>query len=151
MNEAEWFWSHEPTRSRGHSDGLTNPAITGVEEIFEFKSMGRSRAAKLAKGEPDDPVVVRSFRDLAPEYYAQGQEYMRLSGRRRWRGVLMSIEYPYPMREVAMEYDPFFAGNIGMKYERVLKAAATRTPPLACCGNAKSCPAARACSVARIS
>lgn len=150
MNEAEWFWKHEATKSRGHSDGLTDPKITfGYEEIFEFKSMSQMRMRHIPKGEPDDPQVLRAFRKMVPEYHAQGQEYMRLSNRRRWRCVLMAIEYPYPMREITMEYDPFFAGNIAMKYERVLSAAEAGQPPMVCCGSPKTCMASAVCEMGK--
>lgn len=150
MNEAEWFWSHAPTRSRGHSDGLTTPAVTDGEEIFEFKSMNAAKLSRFPAGEPDDPALLAHFAKVVPEYRLQGQEYMRLSGRRRWRCVLMAIEYPYPMREIVMDYDPFIAGNIAMKYERVLKAYAEGKPPQSCCGNAKDCLARSVCTVGRI-
>jgi len=145
MNPAEWFWSDEKTRSRGHSDGLDFD-----DEIFEFKTMNAARLRKIADGEPESPEVLRSFRSLTPDYYAQGQEYMRLSGRQRWRAIIMAIEYPYPMREIAMEYDPFFAQNIALKYERVLQAFADGRPPSECCGNPKGCFAAAVCEPGRV-
>lgn len=143
MSPAEWFWQHEATRSRGHSDGRT-----ADDEIFEFKTMGRARLDKFPVGAPDDPAVLEHLRKIAPEYYAQGQEYMRISGLRRWRAVLMAIEYPYPMREIVMDYDPFYAGQIALKYERVLQAAADQRPPIPCCSGgvaARECLARTVC------
>ncbi len=147
-NPAEWFWSHEGTKARGWSDGLTNSKITDDEEIFEYKTMRAAKAAKIANGAPDSPEVLESFRRLAPEYYAQGQEYMRLSGRRRWRAIIMSLDWPFPIREIVMNYDPIFAGQTAMKYERVLQAVADQRPPLGgCCGGVKDCPARLLCSL----
>lgn len=147
-NAAEWFWKHERTRSRGHSDGLTQE-----EEIFEWKTMNSSRLRRIVEGPPDSLAVLDSFRKIAPEYFAQGQEYMRISGRRRWRAVLMAIEYPFPMREIVMDYDPLFAGSIGLKYERVLQAVEDGREPLPCCSGgaaAKVCPARAVCPIASL-
>jgi len=128
-NVAEWGWVHAVTQARGHSDGLTPD-----QEIFELKSMNQARLSKLAPGAPADPAVLASFRKMCPDYYAQGQEYMRLSGRRSWRCVLMAIEYPYPMREIVMAYDPIYAQGIAFKYETVIQAVADQRPPRPCCG-----------------
>lgn len=142
-NPAEWLWFDEETRARGWSDGLT---LDG--EIFEFKSMRQAKAAKIANGAPDSPEVQQSFRDLVPGYYAQAQEYMRLSGRKRWRGVVLSLEWPFPLREVVLDFDPFFAHQIATKYRSVLQAAADQRPPMPCCGGGKiaaACPARAVC------
>lgn len=147
MHPAEWFWSHLATKARGHSDGLTPE-----EDIFEFKSMNNARLSKFPAGAPDDPSVIAHLRKVAPDYFAQGQEYMRLSGRRRWRAVLMAIEYPYPMREIVMDYDPFWAGNLAMKYERVLQAVADGKPPTPCCSGgatARECFARTICPMGK--
>ncbi len=133
------------TGSRGHVDGLSDT------EIGEFKTMREMRARKIAKGAPDDPAVVESFRTLVPEYYAQGQEYMRISGYRRWRALILSLEYPFSFREVAMDYDHHFGGQIRDKYMRVRQAAADYRPPPPCCApsskEAKACPARLVCPV----
>lgn len=145
MNAAEWPWKHEKTRSRGHTDGLTMD-----EEVFEFKTMGKNRLDRFPVGGPEDPDVLAYLRRIMPDYYAQGQEYMRLSGRRRWRAVILGMEYPYPMREITMTYDPFYADQIVQKYERVLQAVADQRPPSFCCGGgaaAKECPARGICEM----
>jgi hypothetical protein len=147
INPAEWFWSDEDTRSRGRCDGLTNEEITGEEEIFEFKTMMGARARKIPAGRPDDKEVQAAFRVLDPGYYAQAQEYMRMSGRRRWRAIILSLEYPFPMREIVLDYDPLLAREIQVKYRNVLQAAADQRPPTPCCGGGKVANACFARSV----
>lgn len=134
------------TGARGHMDGVSD------DEVGEFKTMRGARAAKIANGRPDDKDVIESFKALIPEYWAQGQEYMRISGYRRWRAVILSLEYPYPMREVAMTYDHAFGQATREKYMRVRQAVADLRPPRPCCApaskEAKACPARLVCPVA---
>ncbi len=140
----------EQTGSRGHMDGLTKD-----HEVFEFKTMNRTKLSKIEKGAPDDPAVLASFKEMKPEYFAQGQEYMRLSGYRRWRGVILALEYPFEMREVVMDYDHIFCEQLRQKYLRVRQAVADQRPPLECCGTpgskvVKSCPARLLCPTAAL-
>lgn len=137
INPAEWFWFDEQTRSRGRCDGLTSDKICPDEEVFEFKTMMGQRARKIPQGRPDSPEVEAAFRAMAPDYYAQAQEYMRLSGRRRWRAVILSLEYPFPMREIVLRYDHVFAREIEIKYRKVVQAVADQRPPQFCCGGGK--------------
>lgn len=133
---------HE-TGARGSMDGVSDT------EVGEFKTMRGARAAKIAKGAPDSPEVVDSFRALVPEYWAQGQEYMRLSGYRRWRAVILSLEYPFAMREVAMGYDHAFNHQTREKYMRVRQAVADQRLSMPCCApaskEAQACPARLVC------
>lgn len=153
-NPAEWFWSDPETRARGWSDGLTVANVTGgVEEIAELKTMRGPKANKIPKGAPDSIDVQRGFRDLVPGYYAQAQEYMRLSGRRRWRCVIVTLEWPFPLREIVLDYDPFTAYQVSEKYKRVLQAVADQRPPQFCCSGGKTaaaCPARLICEMGKI-
>lgn len=125
----------------------THTHVTGG--IVTHNTMRGARAAKIVKGSPDDPAVVESFRALVPEYYAQGQEYMRLSGYRRWRALIISLEYPFAMREVAMSFDHQYALAVRDKYMRVRQAVADQRSPQPCCAplskDAKVCPARLVC------
>jgi hypothetical protein len=135
----------DETGSRGHIDGIS------ADEVGEFKTMRETKAMKLADGPPDHPDVVASFKKLVPVYYAQGQEYMRLSGIHRWRCLILSLEYPFPMREVAMGYDPLHNHDIREKYLRVRQAVADDQLLIPCCApgskEAKACPARNVCPV----
>ncbi len=131
------------TGARGSMDGVSD------DEVGEFKTMRGARAAKIANGPPDSLEVVESFRKLVPEYWAQGQEYMRISGYRRWRAIILSLEYPFSMREVAMGYDHAWNFEIREKYMRVRQAIADQRSPRPCCApaskEAKACPARLVC------
>lgn len=146
-NAVEVYVEDPETGARGSMDGVSD------DEVGEFKTMRGARAAKIAKGSPDSPEVIESFKVLAPDYYAQGQEYMRLSGIRRWRGVILSLEYPFPMREVAMGYDHAWNYQVAEKYKRVRQAVADQTMPQPCCApaskDAQVCPARLVCPVGR--
>lgn len=144
--QKEHGFSDTETRSRGSVDGLSVDS-----EVFEYKTMMTAKMARIERGAPTDPAVLESFKRLAPEYFFQGQEYMRLSGFRRWRGVIQGLEYPFEMREIAMEFDPAAAYGIRDKYRAVLQAVADQRLPLACCAPksdlAKVCPARLVCPV----
>lgn len=133
------------TGARGSMDG------TLPEEVFEFKTIRPSKLHKFPTLEPEDPDLAAWYRGYLPGYHAQGQEYMRLSGYRRHRTLLLAMDYPYEMREIVMEYDPFFAREVAEKYKRVRQAAADLRPPLPCCSpfskDAKACPARLVCPV----
>lgn len=134
------------TGARGKMDGVTRD-----EEVFELKTMNDRRLDRIEKGAPDDPAVVASFKKICPDYYYQGQEYMRLSGLQRWRGLIMSLSYPFPMREIVLDPDREVQHEIKEKYLMVRQAVADQRPPEPCCGGGKevkSCFARMVCPVA---
>jgi hypothetical protein len=150
--KVEWKFVHESTRTRGAVDGLL------PDEIYEFKTMDDRKAARIPTGAVDSFEVVEAYKELAPGYYAQAQEYMRMSGYRRHRTVLLSLAYPFPMREIVLRYDEHFAANTALKYERVLRALAEENHQMtfpACCAvgsaTAKSCLARTICPVGMLS
>lgn len=146
VHVAEVHFAHQATGAAGHVDGI------GGNEIFEFKTMNGRRVAKIEDGPVDEPLVLASFRTLLPTYYDQGQEYLRISGFRRWRGLILTLEYPYPMREIVMDYDPHWAHQTQAKYLRVREAVASTTMPIPCCGprskESRVCPARAVCPMA---
>jgi hypothetical protein len=109
------------------------------------------RLNKLEKGPPDAPVVVESFKELSFQYYLQGQEYMRISGYRRWRGLFLGLVYPFPMREVVMDYDEAVGAMLRDRYLRVLDAVKEGRLLEPCCAprskEAAVCPAREVCPV----
>lgn len=140
----------EETGSRGHMDGLTRDY-----EAFEFKTMNRTKLSKFPNGAPDDPELIAALKEFKPEYYYQGQEYMRISGYTKWRAVFLALEYPFEMREIAMPYDPIAGNQIREKYLRVRQAVADQRPPMECCGTPRSklvkmCPARALCPTAML-
>lgn len=150
LSAREVYVEDQHTGSRGKYDGLG--VIEGIdEEVFEFKTMMTAKIAKIERGAPDDPAVIESFRKLQPDYYLQAQDYMRLSGYRQWRGLILGLEYPFGMREIAFGFDAPVAYAIRDKYLRVRQAVADQRPPMPCCSPksalAKSCPARGVCEI----
>ena len=121
-------------KSRGHMDGITD------DEGFEFKTMNEMKMKKILEGPCDAPEVQASFRAQNPVYAGQADEYMRMSGRRRQRFIIMNTAYPFPMREIVLDYDEKSAMAVRDKYLRVRQAVADQRPPQACCnpGSAES-------------
>lgn len=118
------------TMSRGHMDGVMG------DEIFELKTM---KDFSLSKIESVDDYIAKY-----PTYYAQAIEYMRLSGLRKERVLLLSPTYPFAMKEFVIEYDAQMAEEIRQKYLRVRQAFADGKIPDSCCGQT-SCPARSMC------
>jgi hypothetical protein len=103
------------TRSRGHLDGILNFGVQGTFG-FDLKSI---RPYGL-KGVRD--MDAGAFRDKWPKYWAQMQEYMRLTGLRKFIVLFMEWGTPWTMKEFHVEFDPVFAAQTEAKYRRVLAA-----------------------------
>lgn len=151
--KSEWFYQDGGSRSRGHTDGLTSLEVVDEPEVFEFKTMGPGPYSRLPKGAPDDPDLLEVYKEKHPGYYAQGIEYMRISGIRRHRTLLLSLVYPFPMREIVIPYDMAYARSIEMKYRSVLQAVADQRLPTPCCApksaQSKECMARQVCPVGK--
>lgn len=134
----------EETGSRGHVDGLL------AEEIFEFKTMRPSKLSIFPSLGPLD--MAAWYAEHYPTYYGQAQEYMRLSGYRAHRTLILSMDYPYEMREILLPFDHGFAYEVAEKYRRVRQAVADKVMPMPCCApgstDAKACIARLICPVA---
>lgn len=138
---AEVFLVDEEAGTRGHSDGVVH---TG--DGFEFKTMNPSKMYGIPKGPPMDPEVLTWFREKCPDYYAQAQEYLRMSGRRRMVVVILALVYPFEMREIHVAYDPAYATATREKYLRVRQAVADQRPPRCGCDmRTKDCPSRLVC------
>jgi len=135
----------EETGAKGNMDA------TLEDEGFEFKTARPNKFREMPKGPPDDPDLLAWFQGYWPGYYAQGQEYMRLSGYRRHRMLFLCMDWPYEMREILVPYDPFFADRIATKYRRVRQAVADGREPMPCCfqgsKEARDCGARAICPV----
>lgn len=135
---------HEETRTRGHMDGLLSIKQWGLAG-FEFKS---SNQMKLSKIQDND---VELYRTKWPEYYGQNQDYMRITGLRKFVVLFVSLGYPWEMREFTIEYDYSYAYDLERKYTSVIAHAEQGTPPQACCpphsATARSCFARNVCPI----
>jgi hypothetical protein len=136
----EWYWEDPNTGARGHSDGVGTVAIPTMPGVnltnFEFKS--RSPRAKVI---PD--LDLDAFKAKYPTYFAQQQEYMRMSGYVVTVVIMMSVGYPWEVTEIHIPYDPKFALGVRDKYLRVRDAAAKVEMPPPCCNYGS--PQAQAC------
>lgn len=136
----------EDTGARGHMDGILDvsrfPALPEgmVEPVFEFKTTGNN-FGKLTKDTLD--LDLPYFKSKWPVYYAQVQEYMRMTGK-AWTIVLfMEGNFPWEMREYHVPFDPAFAQRIANKYRSVRQAVADGVPPRCCMST--SCPIKSKC------
>lgn len=137
QERAEVYLIDEEVKSRGHSDGV----LVDQDWGFEFKSMNPNKIGRLPNGEPTDHAVLKWFIEKCPVYYAQAQEYLRISGRKVMVVVIMSTSYPFEMREVHVPYVYQEATAVRDKFARVLQAVADqRKPECECSITKSSCP-----------
>jgi hypothetical protein len=151
--QAEFFVEDKATGSAGHLDGVLNPDIlpipypTGLE-IKTINGIGMSGMPKTA---PESTERLNWLKTKHPVYYAQAQEYLRMSGLPQQRFLFITIDYPFPMNEIVVPYDPPFALSIANKYHQVRHAVRLSSPPLPCCeslsSQAKKCCARSVCPV----
>lgn len=140
-NDAEVMLVDEEVGTRGHSDGVWAETGDGVE----LKTAHSAIVDSLNKTE-FGPERLERFREKKPAYYAQAQEYLRMSGRERMLVVFISTQYPYLMAEVHVPFDRKFAYGIREKYLRVRQAVRDGRVPNGCCGGLKACPVRTLCS-----
>ena len=120
------------TKAMGHMDGIVG------DSIFEFKTAKDMALAKIGSAED----YIRRY----PGYYLQAMEYMRMSGYRSERVLVMALTYPYEMREFVIEWDQAVANQTSEKYLRVRQAVADqRMPDCSGCASAVECPARAMC------
>lgn len=121
-----YCWEHSgvdlETRSRGHLDGILN--IEGIRG-WDLKTI---RPLSLSKAPDMDPIY---FLRTWPHYFAQAQEYMRITGLRKYIVLFLGLGNPWEMREYHVEFDPVFAYATEQKYKRVLAAIAAGTEIIA--------------------
>ena len=140
---AEVYLEDEETRSRGHSDGVVH---TG--EAWEFKTMNTFKLGRIPQGTPWDPDVIDWFKTANRQYYAQAQEYLRLSGRDEMVVLLLSLTYPFEMKEVHVPFDKVWAMRVRDKFMRAIQAAADHRMPRCECSpkEQSSCGARGVCT-----
>jgi hypothetical protein len=108
--------------------------------IYELKTMKPMRLRLITD--------VYVYGEKHPEYWAQAQEYMRMTGMHHHRTLLLSTEYPFEMKEFRIPFDPQYAEVMRAKYLRVRQAVADQVLPPACCGAPKTCIARSLCPTA---
>ena len=134
----------EATCTRGKGDGVLSVPVLGERNpLFEFKTSNGMKLRKI------DDMDTDAFIRVWPEYYAQVQEYMRMSGIGVTVVLVMALGYPWEMREFHIERNVQWQVGVVEKYQ----AALGDDLPMPCCGprskEAKVCPARAICPVGR--
>lgn len=101
----------EVLRSRGHMDGIVHPRIKMAG--FEYKTSVMTSLRTV------EDLDTEAYRAKWPYYYAQNQEYMRMSGLREFIVLFQGIGTPWDMREFHVPYDPEYVLGIEKKYKSV--------------------------------
>ena len=121
--------------------------LVGEGFLPTHNTMNPMKLGRVPKGSPTDDDVLGWFKKSCRDYYAQAQEYLRMSGRERMIVVILSLTYPFEMREIHVPFDRVFAYGVRDKFYRVLQAVADQTPPRCeCVGKDRDgCPARGVC------
>jgi len=152
----ERYVSDRELGARGWMDGELVPDKLSIDEPegLEIKSMSTRLLASCPKGTPTDPAKLIWLKIRHPDYYAQAQEYLRMSGLSVQRMLIISIGYPFVMVEIVIPYSWADSSEVAAKYRRARQAAAERRPPPPCCAprskESKVCVARNVCSIGRI-
>lgn len=140
--------------SRGSMDGVINSDNIPVlfeDECFEFKTQSVAKMSGCPRGAPDDQDRLTWWRVKNAGYYAQTQEYMRMSGLRYTRVLILGLQAPFPMIELRVPYSYGEATKTADKYASVIQALADRALPDPCCTprsqQAIECPARQVCPI----
>lgn len=115
----------EETGSRGHMDGKLG--VGGKVRGFELKT-----AWPLALRNIDNNDVV-AFRAKWPYYYAQVQEYMRMTGLTEYKVIFWTMGNPWEMREFTIQADLPFQAGVRKRYLEARQAVADGAPPMEPC------------------
>lgn len=137
--------AHPATRSRGHMDGVLS--LNGVLYGFEFKSAAPMVIKDIRSND------IEAFKKKWPYYYAQIQEYMRMTGLRAFIVVFWAMGNPWTMKEFTVEADVVLHAKVERTYLAAIAAAETGEMPPMCCNpgtkETKECPAL-SCPVKRM-
>ena len=106
----------EETHSRGHMDAIVTVGPGGIN-VLDIKTIKPWGTYGL-KEAPD--MNLEYFKETWAKYYAQLQDYMRMTGIRNSICFFMAMGNPWEMREYHIPYDPTFAFGIEQRYKRAL-------------------------------
>lgn len=140
---------HDPvTGAAGSMDEILDVSdwdrFVGDRCHFEYKTT--SKAIDRV-----DDLDLEWFMEKHPGYYAQAQEYLRVSGLSGTILLMMKMGYPWDLREFHIPYNPQFAEDVAEKYLTVRRDAGLKVPPPPCCTpgspESKTCEARTVCPV----
>jgi hypothetical protein len=145
----EWGVRSEETRSHGHMDGKGSLPLLGWDLFgFEFKTGNHMKMQKIANNDID------AYRAKWPDYYAQNQDYLRITGLGTMVTFMLGLGYPWTMREFHVQRDEAYIQDLNTKYRSVIAHAGMGISPDPCCAPRSSksrlCPAAAVCPIAVI-
>lgn len=139
----EVSFSDKKLRSRGHADGLVkaHSGQESPEELFELKTMKDMILRNIH--------TIDEFIAKYPGYHVQANEYMRMSGYRKMRFLIMALTFPFEMKEFVLPYDHALAHAVEAKYTEVHQSIADRRVPLcSACPKTIHCAARPVCESA---
>lgn len=114
-----------------------------TDGLVTHNTMNARKAAKIKD------LDLAEFKLRCPDYYAQVQEYMRMTGLQQAIVIIISLGYPWEITEIQIPYDPFDAMQTYQKYRAVREAVEAGVPPIDCCGvgskTSAGCPARNLC------
>ena len=119
----EHGFMHEPTRSSCHLDAILD--FGQGHSGFDLKTIHQFGL----RGVRD--MDAEAFRAKWPEYWAQGQECMRISGLRKYVFLFFTMGNPWDTREFHFGYDEDHNAQIELKYLRVLSHLERGVPIIA--------------------
>lgn len=141
----EWGAIDERTLSRGHMDGILDLGDWG-RGGFDLKTSNNMKLQKCSDLNLDE------LREKWPQYYAQAQEYMRITGLRQFIILFLGMGFPWTMVEYHIPYDIEHNFAVEQKYLRAIEHAKNGTlPTIPCCAprskEARACLARNACPI----
>lgn len=130
-DKVELYVEDRETNTRGSMDGVLNSDNLPIDfdEGLELKTMVSSKLSKCPRTSASDPLLLAWFREKCSVYYAQAQEYLRMSGLSVQRVIIITLEYPFEMVEIAVPFDRGYSQSIVEKYRRVIQAVADGVMP----------------------
>jgi len=136
------------------TEGLARPTV-GVEvdgwHTHVTEGLVTHNTSNLSKLQKLEDLDLEAFIELWPAYYAQQQEYMRMSGYGVSVVIFLAMGYPWTIKEFHVPADPKFQNQIKEKYLRVRQSVVHGDLPMPCCGarsaTSRSCPARFVCPV----
>lgn len=136
-------------------EGLSLPTIgLEIERTHTHITAGlvthnTSNNMKLGKIKDLD---IEAFMATWPDYYAQAQEYLRMTGLQVSVVLFLGMGFPWEIREFHIPANPQFQADTANKYRSVMAHAEAGTMPPPCCSprsaESKDCPARAVCPVA---
>lgn len=143
----EWGAIDRTLGRRGHMDGMLDLPTWGRGH-FEFKTINPRACFGLTDHNLD------WFKTKKPDYYAQVQEYLDMTGLQKSIVLFCILGFPWQLVEIEVPYDHEFVVKMKAKYGRVRQAEADQMPPDPCCAplskEAKQCFARNVCPVGRL-